>query len=355
MHPSLIPFLRCLVPALALACLPCLTAAPVRVIFDTDMAEDVDDVGALAILHALADRGECEILGVMVCARNETVGPCADAINHWYGRPNLPIGYQRGLQKGYRTVDPTPTPSKYAAAVSAEFPHDLKRGSDCPDAALLYRRLLAAQPDRSVVIVSVGFLNNLRDLLDTPKDAVSDLDGEALVRRKVKEWVCMGGKFPDGRFPDGNGEYNVMYDTVGSVRAIHDWPTPVVFSGFEIGVAIKTGAGLQARPGADPVRRAYQLYTGGAARESWDLTAVLYAVRGLGERWTLSEPGFCVMHQRVPHGYNGWIPVPEAGGSHRYLIAKAPPESVGREIEELLLAMPRRAGSVVEPPRGTAP
>ena len=33
-------------------------AAPVKVIFDTDMITDFDDVGALACLHALADAGE---------------------------------------------------------------------------------------------------------------------------------------------------------------------------------------------------------------------------------------------------------------------------------------------------------
>ena len=33
------------------------TAAPVKVIFDTDMITDFDDVGALACLHALADAG----------------------------------------------------------------------------------------------------------------------------------------------------------------------------------------------------------------------------------------------------------------------------------------------------------
>ncbi|HEY2945260.1 MAG TPA: hypothetical protein VGN09_22695, partial [Vicinamibacteria bacterium] len=37
---------------------------PVDVVFDTDMALDVDDVGALALLHALANRGECRILAV---------------------------------------------------------------------------------------------------------------------------------------------------------------------------------------------------------------------------------------------------------------------------------------------------
>jgi hypothetical protein len=309
------------------------------VIFDTDMAEDVDDVGALAVLHALADTGEAEILGVMVCARNEAVGPCVDALNTWYGRPDIPIGYQRQLRKGYPHSDPGETSSKYAAQVAAAFPHDLRRSSDAPDAAALYRRILAAQPDRTVTVVSVGFLNNLRDLLDSGPDAASPLRGEELVRLKVRQWVCMGGKFPDGRFGNGDGEYNVMYDTSASVRAIHDWPTPVVFSGFEIGAAIKTGERLRDRPEPNPVRLAYVHYTGLKPRESWDQTAVLYAVRGPGELWSLSEPGLCLMHQRVPHGYNEWVPSP--GRNHRHLLARARPEQVARVIEDLMLAPPR--------------
>jgi hypothetical protein len=44
--------------------------------------------------------------------------------------------------------------------------------------------------------VSVGLLSNLRDLLDSRPDEDSKLDGESLVKQKVKEWVCMGGVFP---------------------------------------------------------------------------------------------------------------------------------------------------------------
>ena len=68
----------------------------VPVILDTDMAYDVDDVGALACLHALADRREAKILGVVY---NEThpLGPIAiDVINRWYGR-QVPIGAFKGI------------------------------------------------------------------------------------------------------------------------------------------------------------------------------------------------------------------------------------------------------------------
>ena len=318
---------------------PSSAAEPVRIIYDTDMAGDVDDVGALGALHALADLGEAEILAAGISSRNEHVGPCLDAINTWYGRPDIPIGYQRGIQVGYPRDTGEATESKYAEAVAKSFPHDLARSSDAPDAALLYRRILAGQPDGRVVIVSVGFLTNLRRLLDTPPDAISPLSGEDLVRRKVRLWVCMGGKFPDGRFKDGEGEYNLRVDRVAALRAMNDWPTPVVFSGFEIGDRVLTGKGLRAAPETSPVRAAYLHFNGLTDRESWDQTAVLYAVRGPGAYWTESEPGLALMHVGLRTGYNEWIPTPRK--AHRYLIEKMPPAEVARVIEDLMTRPPR--------------
>jgi hypothetical protein len=337
--------------AASLAVLPASFASaapPVKIILDLDLAEDVDDAGALAVLHALANRGEAEILGVLISSKNEWVVPCADAINTWYGRPDLPIGYQRGHQYGYRNLKDADrdTPSSYAEKVARAFPHDLERSSDAPEAARLARQLLAAQPDQSVTIVTVGFLTNLRELLDSRPDAHSPLDGQALVKQKVKEWVCMGGIFPSGRFPSGQGEYNLMYDTVASVRAVNDWPTPVVFSGFAIGAAIKVGARLRDAPAANPVRACYQHYNGLKDREAWDQTAVLYAVRGTSNYWTLSEPGLCLMHARVSHGFHEWIPTPHK--QHRYLIEAMPPAQVGQVIEDLMLEPPRSGNPILK-------
>jgi len=199
--------------------------------------------------------------------------------------------------------------------------------------------VLAAQPDASVVIVSVGFLSNLAALLDTPADALSPLRGEELVRRKVRLWVAMGGKFPDGRVENGEGEYNLRVDTAASMRALSDWPTPVVLSGFEIGDHIKTGRRLRDAPEQNPVRAAYFHFNGLENRESWDQTAVLYAVRGARDYWTESEPGLCLMHAGVPGGFNEWIPTPRK--THRHLVEKMPPVEVGRVIEELMLRPPR--------------
>ena len=53
---------------------------------------DVDDVVALCTLHALEDNGEVELLAVV---HDTAPPPCAgviSAINHWYGRDDIPIG-----------------------------------------------------------------------------------------------------------------------------------------------------------------------------------------------------------------------------------------------------------------------
>ena len=72
-------------------------AAPVGVIFDTDMQTDFDDVGALACLHALADAGECEILATVSSTRGNASVAAIEVINGYYGRPWLPVGSVKGL------------------------------------------------------------------------------------------------------------------------------------------------------------------------------------------------------------------------------------------------------------------
>jgi hypothetical protein len=315
------------------------TAPPVKIVFDTDMAADVDDVGALAVLHALTDRGEAEILATTVSSRNRYAPACLDAINTWYGRGHLPIGVVRNQIAGYPKDVPGEVSSKYTEEVARKFHHDLRSARDAPDATRVLRRALAGQPDQSVVIVTVGFLTNLKNLLDSEGERDNPMTGEELVRRKVRLWVCMAGKFPEGRFPDGGSEYNIGYDTYASVRVANDWPTPAVWSGFEIGANLKTGARLRQLPEDSPVRAAYWHFNGLENRESWDQSAVLYAVRGARDYWRESEAGLVLVHARRGQAYNEWLPHP--GGRHRYLLEKMPPAELSRVIEDLMLQPPR--------------
>jgi hypothetical protein len=286
---------------------------------------DVDDVGAVAILHAMASRGEAKVLAMGVCVKNPWCPLCLDALNTYFGRPKIPLGVVRGPAHSRA--------SKYAQGLAEEFPHALMSAQDAPDAAMLYRKVLAGQPDRSVVMVSVGQLTNFRNLLKSGPDQHSTLTGVDLVKQKVRLWVCMGGRFPEGK------EANLINDGPAAAEAIAGWPTPIVFSGWEIGNEIMTGAGLRKAPAGSPVRRAYELYNGLNHRQSWDQTAVLFAVRGLdgglADYWDVKGKGHLQVNQ---DGSNVWRESPEK--EHAYLVKKMPPEKIAAVIEELMLAPP---------------
>ncbi|MFT2010503.1 nucleoside hydrolase [Pontibacter sp. 13R65] len=263
---------------------------PVKIILDTDMHTDCDDAGALAVLHALADRGECEILAMMVSTKDPYAAPTVDAINTYYRRPDIPIGIMKG-EGVYRH-------SAYTKGIAKEFSHDFENNETAPDAVELYRTVLEGQEDQSVVIVTVGYLTNISRLLQLPATA-ERLSGLELVKRKVKTWVCMGGNFIG--FPAKDdlklSNVNFQFDAAAAYNAIHNWPGELVFAGREVcsvpsGLAI--GESLSGTPADNPVRRAYELYFGGVAknRHVADLVSVLYAVRGLRNYWDIQTAGY---------------------------------------------------------------
>jgi inosine-uridine nucleoside N-ribohydrolase len=314
------------------------------------MALDVDDVGALALLHALVDRGEARLLaiGISESARHDNgvwAAPMADVINTYFGRPDIPIGVFRGPHQ--KTEDT----GRYAEKTAKAFPHDLRSGKDAPEAWKLYRQVLAGRPDRSVTMISVGFLTNLDGLLRSGPDQASPLDGKELVRRKVKEWACMGGRYPASV---DDGEFNLATYPEETAYVLAHWPTPAMFSGFEIGARVKTGARLirEHAPASSPVSRAYLEYTGGPDRESWDQTAALYAVRGLDHDGQTYFTAVTRGHNRfeltaTPRGSgstpspsrNAWVAEPDS--DQAYLVEAMAAARLAEVIEGLMMHRPR--------------
>jgi hypothetical protein len=305
-------------------------SAPVRLIFDTDMDTDVDDAGALAMLHALADNGEVEILAVMVSSLYPWSAPAADVINHYYGRPELPIGSPKG---DGATLDRT---YRYAREIAQEFPHRVRSNDEAQDAARLYRQILAVQPDRSVVILTVGYMTNLRELLRTGPDEHSPLSGRELVARKVKLWVCQGGRYPLHLDPRPFGNFKPHPEAI--VEAARDWPTAITFNGT--GADVLTGSLLRQTPANNPVRRAYELYLRNTdTRPSWDQLALLYAVRGLGPYFTLQSQGY---NHIFEDGTNVWRRAPDRP-HHRVLELEMEPVELAALIDQLMIQPPRQA------------
>lgn len=301
----------------------------VNLIFDTDMAPDYDDVGALAILHAMADSGEVNILATVSSNQCPTAVPCIDVINTYFGRPDIPTGAVKGeaanrstWHGGLRWTDELP----------ARYPHKIKSTEESQDALKLYRKILSEQPDTSVTIVTVGFLTNLKNLLASGPDEFSPLTGEELIKKKVKVLVSMAGTFPEGR------EFNVYIDPVASLAVFPHWPTPIIFSGWEIGSKIFTGkklmeSGIEGNPIVDTYAMCLP-QDDMKGRDSWDQTTVLVGVRGPGDYFDMERGTMNVFED----GSNTWTK--DDNGNHYHLKFKMTPEQITEVIENMMLHKP---------------
>ncbi|QDU81254.1 Inosine-uridine preferring nucleoside hydrolase [Polystyrenella longa] len=311
-----------------------LAVEPLPVIFDTDMESDCDDSGALAILHALADRGEFRILATPISARHTWSGPCVDAINTWFGRPDLPIGLP--------AATPNKQGSRYAATIAKEFPHDFPDDiSQQPAALAVYRQALAGEKDGSVVVITVGDVTNIRDLLLSPPDDISSLSGMELARTKVKCWYCMGTVYPADLDPAAWGNFKM--DPKATVEAVRDWPGEIVFTGAGVFAdKLSTGAGLAQLEGKNPIRRVYELYYKGTAkdRHSADQITVMVAARGTGSPWKQVRTG----HNHIfENGTHEWREAPN-DPRQSYIAAldgTATYEEVAAEMEALMKHQPK--------------
>lgn len=266
---------------------------PVPLIFDTDIGNDVDDALALGVIHALQSRGECELLAVTITKDHELCAPFVDAVNTFYGRGDIPIGVVKD--------GPTPGDSKFLPLAEQRdngelrYPHDLMSSADAPDATTVLRKALASAGDSSVAIAQVGFSTNLARLLASGPDDISDLSGRDLVAKKVRLIAIMAGAFEpiEGKV---HREYNVVMDIPAAQALAKDWPTPIVYSGYEIGLNIPYPAASIERDYAyvahHPLAEAYQLYIPTPhERPTWDLTSVLWAVRPERGYFDLSARG----------------------------------------------------------------
>jgi purine nucleosidase len=307
-------------------------ARPVPLIFDTDICGDCDDVLALGMIHAFESRGACRLLAVTVTADHEQAAPFVDAVNTFYGRGTVPIGVvgEGGVkeQSGFLSL------ADERDGGSLRFPHDLASGRAAPPAVTVLRKALTGQDDGSVVIAQVGFSTNLARLLDSPPDEIAPLEGEELVRRKVKLLSLMAGSFTPvaGRLQDL--EYNVVKDIPSARTLVARWPTPMVWSGFEIGIALPYPATSIERDygyvAHHPVAEAYiKRNPPPHNRPTWDLTSVLYAVHPDRGYFDLSPPGTVTV---AANGHTQFAP--DANGRHRYLVLR--PEQKSRVLEALV-------------------
>lgn len=133
------------------------TPRPLRIIFDTDMGNDIDDALALAMLHAFESRGETQLLAVTITKDNPWAAPYVDIVNTFYRRPHIPVGIVReGKTPGDHPMLTVPV-FKKDHNKEYVYPRTLTEGSKSVEAVQLLRQVLARQPDDSVTLIQVGF------------------------------------------------------------------------------------------------------------------------------------------------------------------------------------------------------
>jgi inosine-uridine nucleoside N-ribohydrolase len=234
------------------------------------------------------------LIAVTVTKDHELAAPFVDCINTFYGRGNIPIGVCKS------GVTPEAGKFNILANDAQKYPHDLKSGKDAQAAVEVLRQALANAEDGSVVIAQVGFSSNLANLLKSEPDSYSKLDGLELVRQKVRLLSVMAGAFTEIAGDDGKPkvfhEYNVVMDIPAAKYLFTHWPTPTVWSGFEIGIALpyphQSILNDYAYAENHPLPEAYKLYMPPPHdRPTWDLTSVLYAIRPDHGYFDLSSVG----------------------------------------------------------------
>jgi len=309
------------------------------VIFDTDITGDVDDVLALAMLHSLSDRGACELLAVTISKKNELAAPFVDAVNTFYGRPDLPIGINP--EAPHRD-------SKYLHLVNEKdgdafrYPHDIGVTAEPEEALPLLRRVLGEAEDRSVAIIQVGLATNLAALVQAP-------GGKELIAEKVDHASVMAGAFQTINDHNRFREANVRNHIPSMQTLAREWPggVPVIWSGFEIGIAATYPCESIAEDFGyvdhHIVREAYLLHSGpDHDRPTWDLTSVLYTVFPDRGYFDLSSPGRVSV---ADDSVTTFTPARQQGRA-RFLIMS---DEQAARVREALVQF------VVQPPRNLQP
>lgn len=282
------------------------SSEPIRVIFDTDMGNDIDDALALDMLFKYMDDETIELLAIMNNKDSDYSTHFLDMMSTWYGYPDIEIGR---VENGVH-IDDYVDYAKNVYDIKDEGKTLFEESKDDHGALMqshdLYRKVLSEQPDRSVTVISVGFSTNLARLLESSGDHYSPLSGEELVEKKVKLLSVMGGSFGENK----RKEFNIINDVKSAQVVFERWPTSIILSPFEVGrtilfpaKAIEENFSWSDR---HPLVYAYHNYRPMPYdRPTWDLTSVLAVAEPEGDYFHLSEPGLLSV---TDEGYTNFEP-----------------------------------------------
>jgi inosine-uridine nucleoside N-ribohydrolase len=312
---------------------------PVGIIFDSDMGNSIDDALALALLYGFDGKNEARVVSVSVSKPNLKAAAFCEAIGRFYagavssgfggfGR-TLPIGLASDGKMAEDTPMLTVPLSKRNAQDAPVYEHGIHNLNDTAEVAALIRNAFTAQYDQNAIVVLAGPATNLVKVLDLP-------GAKDLIAHKVRFLSVVAGSYPDGR-----PEFNIKTDIPAARKLFAEWPTPIVATGREVGEALLFPASSIEKDfawsPAHPVVDAYRAYKAMPYdTPTWDMAAVLYAVRPQEGYFKLSSPGTIGV---LDDGGAKFTPSPD--GKHRYLILDpAQKERILKTYTEIASAKP---------------
>jgi inosine-uridine nucleoside N-ribohydrolase len=312
---------------------------PVGIIFDSDIGNRIDDTLALALLYGFDGKREARVVSVSVTKSNLKAAAFCEAVGRFYagavsgafsavGR-TLPVGLATDGKMPEDTALLTVPLAKLNAEGAPAYSHGIEKLNDTAEPTALIRNAFTAQHDQNCIVVLVGPATNLVKVLDLP-------GVKEVIAKKVRFLALMGGAYPQGA-----PEFNIKTDIPAARKLFAEWSTPIVASGYEVGEALLFPASsiesdFSWSP-AHPIVDAYRAYKPMPYdAPTWDMTAVLYAVRPDANYFRLSDPGTISV---LDDGRTKFSPSP--GGKHRYLILDpAQKENIVKTYIEIASAKP---------------
>ncbi len=200
-----------------------------KIILDTDMGSDCDNVRALALLNEYSNQEKAEIPGVIYSSGAIPYGVgVIDAINKYNGNNNIPIGanYDKSLGDPVDEMEA----EKLSKDTSA-FKNRFILNTDVPEQTQLIRSLVSEQKDNSVVYVTIGHTKGLYDFLTSEPDTISDLSGYKLAKKKIKKWVALGALNACNKEGYHVKDWNFFFNGTDSYTKylVDNFPNPIYF------------------------------------------------------------------------------------------------------------------------------
>ena len=307
-------------------------AAQEKIIFDTDFGGDADDLGALTILNNLENDGVCEITAIMVYSNYSDAIAAIDGVNRYYGNDGVPMAI-----RNHSYYD---TETSYCNAVATTLPHELTN-DDVPLCIDLYREILSQADDKSITLVTVGPLANIKELIDSKADKHSPLTGLELMNRKLKGISMMGGAFPAME-----NEWNFWGNSAGTTRYVLDkLATPIAIIGYEVGQAVKIGNEFNKIKGNNPLYPGFLYFSEhapwmkadfkGAILDNpcYDQITLLHGIYGDDHKgWEMVEGWRCVVED---NSATQWVE--DEKSNHRYMRVAKHPTRLRNEVRRLMM------------------